>query len=66
MNYLNDKPKTTFSPGVVETAFRIWEQIETLSTMLWETFDDDFIHFDEMRTIEEEQRRSDAVDEMPF
>jgi hypothetical protein len=66
MNTTNDNQNTTYPSYIVETAFRLWEQIEALSTLLWNAFDEEFIEIGDRKAIEIEQRRSDAEDEMPF
>jgi hypothetical protein len=67
MNQHNkDKQVSGYPPQIIETAFTIWEAMEKLSATLWNTFSDQFIEFDEQRTMIREQRRCDAEDDLPF
>ena len=65
MNQQPDKPITGYPPQIIETAFTIWEALDTLSSTLWNTFSDQFLELDEKKTMAREMRRIDE-DNLPF
>jgi hypothetical protein len=51
---------------VAYKAFQIWEAIEALSDLLWETFDKEFMAINDIQEDSRLQMRSDSEDEQPF
>jgi hypothetical protein len=55
------------NPNIVaHKAFQIWEAIEALSDLLWETFDKEFMAINDIQEDSRQQMRSDSEDGEPF
>jgi hypothetical protein len=63
---MNNNPFQTHSDLVAHKAFQIWEAIEELSNLLWETFDKEFMAINDIQEDSRQQMRSDSEDDRSF
>ena len=61
-----DYQDTLHSPELIRDAFLVVQYLEKLSYMIAAIFEDDFAMLDEMQQNTRQQRKEDAIDDLPF